>query len=263
MQQRLRRRRRRITVAAEMPETIVSLGYIVFWGGGSCGFFFVFFVVWHFDSGASFPSFSPFTATELLLLPRLLIYIIYILDINSSLIQSQFRHRDSSPLVDSPWRVPAHGQIESTKGGRSSTTQERKKERKKEKKLHPSSHGHRRILSDDELKDDQSSSSSSTQKQNTTIKKSIADESRDRKGEDGKVHPARQKIEEEEKSVSPTRNRTLISGRRPSPAPLLSLIYAAVSLDWAPPRHHRAASTSADKQERALSLTKMWYNNKI
>ena len=116
-----------------MPETIVSLGYIVFLGGGSCGFFFVFFVVWHFDSGASFPSFSPFTATELLLLPRLLIYIIYILDINSSLIQSQFRHRDSSPLVDSPWRVPAHGQIESTKGGRSSPTQERKKERKKEK----------------------------------------------------------------------------------------------------------------------------------
>ena len=139
-------------------------------------------------------------------------------------------------------------------GGRRQPKKERKKEKKK--KLHPSSHGHRRILSDDELKDDQSSSSS-TQKQNTTIKKSIADESRDRKGEDGKVHPARQKIEEEEKSVSPTRNRTLISGRRPSPAPLLSLIYAAVSLDWAPPRHHRAASTSADKQERALSLTKM------
>lgn len=208
MQQR-RRRRRRITVAAEMPETtIVSLGYSI----GGVVVMGVFLLCGTLTAGRLFPRFP-----HLPLLPHLYLY--YIIYHTRHQLVLLFNRNLGTGIPPPPSLTPPGVCLRMAKSSR-------RKEggRRQPKKLYPSIQPPLPPPSSNSLRRRVERRSifffffhaKAKHHHQSQLRMRVATV----RGKDGKVHPARQKIQEEkeEKSVSPTRNRTLISGRRPSPA---------------------------------------------
>lgn len=244
MQQR-RRRRRRITVAAEMPETtIVSLGYSI----GGVVVMGVFLLCGTLTAGRLFPRFP-----HLPLLPHLYLY--YIIYHTRHQLVLLFNRNLGTGIPPPPSLTPPGVCLRMAKSSR-------RKEggRRQPKKLYPSIQPPLPPPSSNSLRRRVERRSiffffhaKAKHHHQSQLRMRVATV----RGKDGKVHPARQKIQEEkeEKSVSPTRNRTLISGRRPSPA-LLFFSYICGRVAWlgtsAPPP--RGINIRRQKQERARSV---------